>query len=207
MEKLKHKKFNTNKQEESKIYKILNFYKLKNTNSSISCHGRPNGKDLKSMKLMYGVNCVLTLQSSKEKPEEIKKLCDENKLKWLHIELQGANLPFLNNIETQKLIVKSLNTLFDILKNNQVVLFIHCAAGLHRTGTIIYSLLRMFEESPQSAMKAIEYIRLETFKEVGENRINYAENLIVPKLTKNISKEEENKLVESIEKIEIKDDK
>ena len=183
---------NSNNQEESKINKILNFYKLKNTNSTISCHGRPTGKDLKMMKLMYGVNCVLTLQCPKEKPEDIKKLCEENNLKWLYIELQGANLPFLQKIETQKIIIKSLLTLNEILKNNQVVLFIHCAAGLHRTGTIIYSLLRMFEETKETALKALEFIRAETRNEVGDKRVDYADNLIIPNLISIYKKEEIN---------------
>ena len=143
--------------------------------------------------LGIGVNCVLTLQCPKEKPEDIKKLCEENNLKWLYIELQGANLPYLQKVETQKIIIKSLTTLYEILKNNQVVLFIHCAAGLHRTGTIIYSLLRMFEETKETALKALEFIRAETRNEVGDKRIDYAENLIIPNLISVYKIEEINK--------------
>lgn len=170
------------KQEESKINKILNFYKLKDTNSSISCHGRPTGKDIKSMKLVYGVNCVLTLQHAKEKPEEIKKICEENKLKWLHIELAGATIPYFQKSENQKLLISSLKNLTQILRNFSVNLFIHCAAGLHRTGIVVYSLLRIFGETPESALQALEYIRSETRKEVGEKRIEFSENFILPHL-------------------------
>ena len=192
---------NPSKQEESKINKILNFYKLKETNSKISCHGRPTSKDLKFIKLTYGVNCVLTLQHSNEKPEEIKKICEENNLKWLHVDLQGANLPYMQKPETQKLLINSIKILTQVLKNYSVNLFIHCAAGIHRTGTVVYSLLRYFGESPDSALKALEYIRSETRKEVGQKRIEYAENLIIPFLVE--SKDIVCQVTEEINKISI----
>jgi protein-tyrosine phosphatase len=198
------------KQEESKINKILNFYKLKDTNSSISCHGRPSGKEIKSMKLTYGVNCVLTLQGAKEKPEEIKKMCEENNLKWLHVELAGATIPYFQKQETQKNLITSLKNLTQILKNFSVNLFIHCAAGLHRTGIVIYSLLRIFGETPESALKAIEYIRSETRKEVGEKRLEFSEKFILPLLLEppslsSLSLEDKPNQKEIIEKINTND--
>jgi protein-tyrosine phosphatase len=198
------------KQEESKINKILNFYKLKETNSSISCHGRPTGKDLKSMKLTYGVNCVLTPQYAKEKPEEIKKMCEENKLKWLDVELGGATLPYFQKSDTQKLLISSLKNLTQILKNFSVNLFIHCAAGLHRTGIVVYSLLRIFGETPESALQALEYIRSETRKEVGDKRIEFAEKFILPHLLEppslsSLSLEDKSNDHEITEKIQIKE--
>lgn len=170
--------------------KILNFYKLKNTNSFISCHGRPTGKDLKFFKMAYGMNYVLTLQNPKEKPEEIKKICDENNIRWQLIELYGANLPYFEKRDTQKLISTNLEELYKILKNEKIILFIHCAAGIHRTGTVLYSLLRIFGESAESALRAIEFIRLETRNQVGDSRISYAEKFIVPSLYKAVYGEE-----------------
>jgi len=167
--------------------KILNFYKLKNTNSFISCQGRPTGKDLKFFKSAYGVNHVLTLQHQKEKPEEIKKLCEENSIKWQIIELNGANMPYFQKREIQKIITNGILEVYNILNNSKTVLFIHCAAGIHRTGTVIYCILRIFGESSESAMNAIKYIREETFEKVGEQRIKLAEECIIPCLLKSIN--------------------
>jgi protein-tyrosine phosphatase len=177
-------------QEESIVNRILNFYKLKETSSKISCHGRPTSKHIKQMKSVYGVNHVLTLQYEKEKPQEVEKWCINNEINWHHIELYAANMPYFQKKDTQKLIAKHVLDLYHLLKKEEITLFIHCAAGVHRTGTIVYSILRMFGESPEDALKAMEYIRLETRKNVGEERIAIAEQYIVPILLKAISQEE-----------------
>jgi protein-tyrosine phosphatase len=170
--------------------RILNFYPLRNTLSKISCHGKPNGKEIKYMKMTFGVNYVLTLLHKKEEPEIIKKICSENSIDWKQIELQGANMPYLNNKATQSIIITGLEEAYTRLSKDKLTMFIHCAAGIHRTGTIIYCLLRMFEETPDSALKALEYIRKETREKVGENRIELAEKILVPILLKKIKKED-----------------
>jgi protein-tyrosine phosphatase len=166
--------------------RVLNFYKLKDCESKISCHGRPNSKEIKLMKNTYGVNCVLTLQSEREKFGEIKKSCEDNEIKWLHIELAGANVNYMKEKKTFELLVKSLTNLYFILKTNPVCLFTHCAAGLHRTGTIVYAILRLFGESPESALSALEYIRVETRQEVGDARLEFSEKFLVVSILKNI---------------------
>jgi protein-tyrosine phosphatase len=166
--------------------RVLNFYKLKDCESKISCHGRPNSKEIKLMKNTYKVNCVLTLQSEREKFGEIKKSCEDNEIKWLHIELAGANVNYMKEKKTFELLVKSLTNLYFILKSNPVCLFTHCAAGLHRTGTIVYAILRLFGESPESALSALEYIRLETRQEVGDARVEFSEKFLVVSILKNI---------------------
>lgn len=166
--------------------RVLNFYKLKDTESKISCHGRPTAKEIKLMKETYGVNCVLTLQSEREKYAEIKKYCEDIHITWYLIELSGANINYMKEKKTFEKLVKNLTNLYYILKSSNICLFVHCAAGLHRTGTIIYAILRIFGESPESALQAIEYIRHETRKEVGEERIRFSEDFLVQTILKDI---------------------
>lgn len=191
MEKKKGKGDYSNKKgQKFESKKILNFYKLKGTSSFISCHGRPNSKDISFLKNAYGINYVLTLQYPKEKPEEVKKWCEQSEVRWQMIELFGANLPYFRKRSTQIILTKGILELYKILTTEKVKLFIHCAAGVHRTGTVVYSLLRLFGESPESAMTAIKYIREETYLGVGEERISFAEQYIVPNLIKSINGED-----------------
>ena len=65
----------------------------------------------------------------------------------------------------------------------------HCAAGIHRTGTIGYTILRMSGYEPSEAMAKIKIIREDTFKGVGDWRIELAEKYLVPNLIKNESEQ------------------
>lgn len=47
------------------------------------------------------------------------------------------------NKETLNYLVKRLRTLFDEHLNGNQVCVLHCAAGVHRTGTLAYTILRM----------------------------------------------------------------
>ena len=57
---------------------------------------------------------------------------------------------------------------------------IHCAAGVHRTGTTTYTLLRWSGMHPQEAIDSLLHIRPETHKGVGDWRIELAEKILVP---------------------------
>ena len=56
---------------------------------------------------------------------------------------------------------------------------LHCAAGIHRTGTIAYTLLRMSGKSDNESLLGLKNMREETYKGVGAWRIELAENLLV----------------------------
>lgn len=58
--------------------------------------------------------------------------------------------------------------------------FFSILAGQHRTGVSVYSILRLDGETPDSALEIMEKIRPVTRKDVGQKRIDVAENLIVP---------------------------
>ena len=163
----------------NKHKKVFNFYELKN-GSKISCHGKPTKSDIARLKKDYGVNTILTILYEKEQPELIKKYVDEiQDIKWIHLPLRGANMSLFMKPETQKMIINCILELFEFMKDNKIVLYIHCAAGVHRTGTILYTILRGTGETPETAMTAIKAIRIETHRNCGEHRIKYAEEFLV----------------------------
>jgi protein tyrosine/serine phosphatase len=171
-----------------KSKKVLNFYKLSGTESKVCCHGKPTENDIIVMKNIHGVNCVLSLLHESENAEQIGKFCKKQEITWIHLKLAGANMAVFNNKVTQNAIVETLLMLYNNLLNGNITLFVHCAAGLHRTGTILYCILRMFQESAESTLNAIELIRKETRDKVGKDRIEYAEKILVPVLLEKMNK-------------------
>ena len=164
--------------------KTFNFYTLKN-GSQISCHGRPKESDIKRLKEEYKVNYILTIQHENEKPETIKKYTEDIKdITWQNLPLRGANMAVFMNKEVQKMIIDNILILLNVMKKNKIVLFIHCAAGIHRTGTILYTILRLCDESIESSMEAMKFIRIDTFRKCGDNRLKYAEEFLVQPLMK-----------------------
>ena len=167
--------------------KIFNFYNLKN-GSKISCHGRPKESDIKRLKEEFKVNYILTIQHEKENPKIIEKYTkDLGDIYWHNLPLTGANMAVFMNKNVQKMIIDNILFLINYMKNNKIVLFMHCAAGIHRTGTILYTILRLCEESIESALEAIKYIRIDTFRKCGDNRFKYAEEFLVQPLLKIIN--------------------
>ena len=53
--------------------------------------------------------------------------------------------------------------------------YLHCSAGLHRTGMIAYALLRYLGHSPDEAMAELRELRALAADEVGEHRIAWGE--------------------------------
>ena len=72
-----------------------------------------------------------------------------------------------------------MKKLFKHLCENKERAIIHCAAGVHRTGTTTYTLLRWSGMEPSEAFESLAHIRTETHKGVGEWRIELAENNLV----------------------------
>jgi len=168
--------------------KVFAFYELKN-GSLISCHGKPKKNDLIYLKDTYNLNYVLTILHSGENPEIIKKYCQEiGDIQWENLPLKGANMALFMNKEVQSLIINFILKIIKEMNEKKLIIFIHCAAGVHRTGTILYTILRCSGESKESAMEAIKKIRIETWRNCGENRINYAEEFLVKPLLKLIEK-------------------
>lgn len=57
-------------------------------------------------------------------------------------------------------------------------LYVHCSAGLHRTGMITYAFLRTLGHSPPDALALLAELRPLTADEVGAHRLQWGEQLI-----------------------------
>ena len=105
-------------------------------------------------------------------------------MKHFWIELNGANQALLTAPPTLKYLRKRVKELLLILNTSQEVALIHCAAGIHRTGSIGFTLLRLNSRgamSKEEAYLALKTLREDTHRGVGDWRIDLADNhLVIP---------------------------
>ena len=160
----------------------LNFHNLKNTDSYVTCYGRPGVKDIANFKKDYNINLILTLQGDQERPEEIKRVCEENNIEWLHFPVMGAGNFTLLKIKDK--LIEFYVYLFNRLIKEKIKLFVHCAAGVHRTGVFLFGLMRLSGENVDTSYKLLNNIRSHTYKHVGKERICYFESIISNELLK-----------------------
>ncbi|MFC1766120.1 tyrosine-protein phosphatase [Planctomycetota bacterium] len=116
---------------------------------------------------------VLTIQGKQESPNIIRKVLIRNGIQWLHLPIGSAKrdvlFQFLPEIRdmTQKVM--------PILTKPETKLYIHCAAGIHRTGMITYVLLRSCGYSVSETIYALISLREDTFGQIGQHRLGWAE--------------------------------
>ena len=68
--------------------------------SMITMWHRPSKSQIRLLKEILGITLVVTVQRESEMPKEIAQGCKSVGIKHLHIELEGANKPLLENPKT-----------------------------------------------------------------------------------------------------------
>ncbi|CAF4589016.1 unnamed protein product [Rotaria sp. Silwood1] len=149
--------------------------------SQIACWPLPRRRDLKRFRQDLGVTHIFTLLNN----NEIKQtnICNHIKsadIESLHVPIAGAEISiFTSSQATIDLLMEQLPTIRDLLLNSTITtpvkMIIHCAAGLHRTGTITYLLLRLCHFTSNQALLIINRTRAITARQVGKKRIDAAE--------------------------------
>jgi protein tyrosine/serine phosphatase len=176
---------------------ILIFHQLKNSNTKITCSRRPSLRSIASFKEVYGLNAILSCITKNEKPQQIEEKTKENNMKFFNIPFKKAKAFSLEKEDTKNMLIHEIKEIYNILMNEDLTILVHCAAGVRRTGIIVYSILRMNGETKESALDIILKLREETRNGIGDYRIEYTEKYIVPKLleTKEIKSNSSNKII------------
>ncbi|CAF3366557.1 unnamed protein product [Rotaria sp. Silwood2] len=104
----------------------------------------------------------------------------------LHIPIAGAELSiFTSSQATIDILIERLPAIRNLLLNSTITkpvkMIIHCAAGLHRIGTITYLLLSLCHFTSDQALLIINRTRAITARQVGQKRINAAEYNLLTK--------------------------
>jgi protein-tyrosine phosphatase len=142
-------------------------------NGKIAIGHRP-GKKMISDLYLQGADCILTLLSESEGALEVKKLVTQENMRWLYYPMSSARPPSQNEIT----VIKDLfNEMKELLSDEKKV-YMHCSAGIHRTGMITNAFLRYIGIDKESALKMLLNLRNETGINVGDERIQWAEQFI-----------------------------
>jgi protein tyrosine/serine phosphatase len=131
-------------------------------------------------KEVYGINSILSCIIKKEKPELIENKAKESGIKFFNIPFRKAKKHFLEKDSTIKMLIEEIKKMYENLMNETLCLLVHCAAGVRRTGIVVYTLLRMNGESKESALEILLKLREETRNGIGDCRLDYAEKCLLP---------------------------
>lgn len=80
---------------------------------------RPPESCFKLLKENLELDCLVTVQSKREHVDILEKLCKKYEINWLHVDLEGANLPLLKNKKSQSTIKEGLSELLRISKTEK----------------------------------------------------------------------------------------
>jgi predicted protein tyrosine phosphatase len=133
-----------------------NYQWLCEQNGKIAIGGRPSLQLIELLK-SEGCSTVITLlkESEKKIAEMVGQKAESLGMHWIWFPLTASNLPSGEAINDAKILFKDLQ----IRLNNQERIFIHCAAGIHRTGSFTNGLLRFMGNSAEESREKINQIR------------------------------------------------
>lgn len=145
----------------------------------ISLGPRPGKKSIKRLQDLNLTHCC-TLLSEREGGQLIAKICNqlgagESPCEWIWLPMEGGNLEVLRQTDILSLVA----TLKKQIGNQEDAhIYFHCSAGIHRTGFLVYILLRLMGHDCNTALVKLAHLRQITAEQVGEDRIELAENFV-----------------------------
>lgn len=135
---------------------------------------RPGKKSLDRLGDLSLTHCC-TLLGEKEDPQAIERICKRLRCAWIWMPITGGGEEALKAAPMADYI-GTLNTA--IASTNNPKIYLHCSAGIHRTGYVAYIFLRIMGLSETGALRALNEIRPVTADQVGEERIALAEMFV-----------------------------
>ncbi len=133
---------------------------------------RPGKKSKDSIKAL-GVTDIVSLLSVREQASSIERIAKAIGATWHHFPVNGGHLDTLQDVSVAQLFL-----LHDTIarESDAPILYLHCSAGIHRTGFTAYLLLRYRGLNPDQALVELGTLRAVTLEQVGEDRIALAES-------------------------------
>jgi protein-tyrosine phosphatase len=135
---------------------------------------RPGRKSLPTL-ATRGLTHVCTLLSEREGASTIESLAQKIGCTWIWLPIEGGSLDHLRHTHLEH----HVTTLLGALRNEpQPNVYLHCSAGIHRTGFFAYTLLRLSGLDSDAARRELARLRPVTADQVGADRLALAEEMI-----------------------------
>jgi protein-tyrosine phosphatase len=149
-------------------------------NGHLAIGHRPSAKLVSDLKLQKATH-ILTLLSEHEGALLIKTTTQQQQMDWLWFPMESAKPPTEEQLKVLTQVFVQLNQIL----NNGGNIYLHCSAGIHRTGMISYAFLRFIGNEHVEATKLLTKLRTVTIDGVGEERVAWG-NSILEKLKSSI---------------------
>lgn len=142
-------------------------------NGRLAIGHRPGLDYLAGIRLVGGSH-VVTLLAESEGARDVGTAAKKQGLDWLWFPMASADPPAP---AWEEELVALFDGIGDKLATGAHV-YIHCSAGIHRTGMISYALLRHLGADAECATDNLANLRPVTQAQVGDARIAWAENFV-----------------------------
>ncbi len=139
---------------------------------SIIIGHRPGIRAIKALG-RKGVTHLVTLMSESEGATSIGEAVREENIRWIWFSMKTGNPLGKKRIpELKRLFIEIADAL-----NSGGMVYVHCSAGIHRTGMIVYAFLRRSGFPENQAHDMLNALRLVTAESVGEERLAWGDRL------------------------------
>jgi hypothetical protein len=149
---------------------LLQIRRLKPADGGLVLGPRPGRKSKAAMAKM-GLTHVCTLLHEGESPATIERVAAELRCSWVWLPVAGARLETLRALDTKAMVVQLAKAIAELPLPR---VYLHCSAGIHRTGFFASLLLRLQPLSVGDVPTALAALRPITAQQVGADRIALA---------------------------------
>ena len=133
---------------------------------------RPSTKLVSDLKLQNTTH-LLTLLSEGEGSTDVKSLCKKSDLSWLWYPMKSASSPSEDRLQELADLFQEMESIL----NDGGKIYVHCSAGIHRTGMITFAFLRFIGLSIEEAESKLAELRPTTSEGVGEERMEWGNSI------------------------------
>lgn len=131
---------------------------------------RPRNKGLAVMRY-EGTTHLVTLLSATEGAEDIGRRAKQAGLTWIWLPMSSAEPPDEDQLPAMRAAFDEMQSV--LVSGGRI--YLHCSAGIHRTGMMGYALLRHVGLTPDEAMNRLRALRVVTAEGVGQERLDWGD--------------------------------
>jgi hypothetical protein len=142
--------------------------RLKPSRGGLVIGPRPGKRSKGSLRSLH-LSHVCTLLSARENPDAVASIAQELGCRWIWLPMAGGQPSLLAKVDVPGLLGQFIAALADVAEPR---VYLHCAAGIHRTGFFASILLRL--EAVHDVAAALADLRPVTARQLGDERFALA---------------------------------